>query len=102
MTQQAVLVYIKLLKGPWGGPDERRALERLEDRLEEVIDESGVGEFDGNEVGEGFWRLFTYGSNADRLFDVIVPIVRSWTVPPGSYVIKRYGQPGEEEHRFDL
>lgn len=102
MSEQAVLVFIKLVAGPFGGPDQRAAIQTLEERLENAVDENDIGEFDGNDIGEGFWRLYTYGPSADRLLEVMLPILRAEHTPLGSYVVKRYGGPGATERRLSL
>ena len=76
----------------------------VEDRLIEAIDKAGVGEFDGNLMGPGEVELYAYGPDADALFEVMEPILRSVPVKEGSCVTKRYGEAGEDarEVRVDL
>jgi hypothetical protein len=67
-------------------------LDEIEDPLIEAIDASGVGEFDGNELGPDGAVLYMYGSDADRLWQVVEPVLRGAPVGSGSYAIKRYGE----------
>ena len=53
------------------------ALVGLEKALEQAIADAGVGEFDGNEIGEGLAILFMYGADADTLLRSILPVVQS-------------------------
>jgi hypothetical protein len=78
------------------------ALDEIEEPLMEAIDEAGVGEFDGNEIGPDGATLYMYGPDADRLFSAVEPILRNTSFPPGSHAIVRYGGPGAEERRVDL
>ena len=65
----------------------------LEEKLEETINKAGVGEFDGNEMAvdgsHGF--LYMYGPDANRLFEVIEPILKATPFMSGARVTKRYG-----------
>lgn len=89
--EHAVLVWFR-----YGSTDLAR-LVAVEEQLEEAINLSGTGEFDGNEVAvdgsDG--RLYMYGPNADKLFDVIVPILRTADFMRGAQVTRRYGPPGD-------
>lgn len=100
--EQAVLVFIKLGGDAFPVPSEREALRALEESVDRAIQESNLGEFDGNEIGGGYWRLYAYGPSADRLSEVIVPILSNRPVPAGSYLLKRFGEPGAVEERIDL
>lgn len=96
MDEHAVVVHVTSIGGLDSGLDE------IEDRLIEAIDEAGVGEFDGNEVGPDGAVLYMYGPDADRLWEVIEPVLRSASLGSGSYAVKRYGEPGASETRVDL
>jgi hypothetical protein len=100
--EQAVLVFIKLGGDAFPVPSEREALLALEERVDRAIQGSNLGEFDGNEIGEGYWRLYSYGPSADRLSEIVIPILSKWPVPAGSYLLKRLGGPGAAEERIDL
>jgi hypothetical protein len=73
-----------------------------EDTLAKAIEESGVGWFDGIGRGIGFLDFYMYGPSADALFAVVEPLLRSFSPRPGSYVVKRYGDPGAFEVRIDI
>jgi hypothetical protein len=67
----------------------------LSQELETAIVAANAGEFDGNEVAadghDGF--LFMYGPDADRLFEVIRPILEACSFMRGARVKLRYGPP---------
>ncbi|RWA67387.1 hypothetical protein [Mesorhizobium sp.] len=89
--EQAVIVYLILRGGQFGAPHERQSVQVLEDRLQQVVSYAGVGEFDGDQFGEGKCTLYLYGPDAEKLFLVIEPVLRSAPVAAGGYAIKRLG-----------
>jgi hypothetical protein len=101
-TEQAVLLYFKLSDERFGESEEREAVFRLEDELEEKIAAAKVGELDGHEFGEGFATFYMYGPDADKLSDAIIDTIRKHKPRAGSYIIKRYGEQGAREERASL
>ena len=100
--EQAVIVYLLLNDGQFGTSQERESILALEDRLEQVAGNASVGEFDGDEFGEGKCILYMYGPDAERLFVVIEPVLKSSPAAAGGYAIKRFGEaadPGAKEVR---
>lgn len=89
--EQAVIVYFK-----YGSTDLER-LFNLEQQLESAISDADVGEFDGNEIAangsDGY--LYMYGPDANRLFEVVKPILEATTFTRGASVKLRYGPPEE-------
>lgn len=102
IPEHAVLIYIKLLDKYSGTESERQAIFTLEDELISQIDENSVGEFNGDSFGDGFCTLYMYGPSADILFDAIAPVLKKFSLPSNSYIIKRYGEPGDREERVSL
>jgi len=98
VADQAVIVNVPLRGARRGAV----SLTELGDRLAELVDAAGVGEFDGDLIGEDLGVLYLYGPDADRLWDAIEGEVESASLPGGSYVVKRYGDPGDPETRVDL
>ena len=101
-TEQAVLLYLKLSDDNFGESEEREAVFKLEDELEKKIAAASVGELDGHEFGEGFATFYMYGPDADKLFDAVIDTIRKVKLRTGSYIIKRYGEPGAREERVSL
>ena len=95
MSDHAVLVHITSLPADSG-------LDEIEDPLIEAIESARVGEFDGNEIGADGAVLYMYGPDADALFAAVEPSLRAAPLGPGSYALKRYGDPGASESRVDL
>jgi hypothetical protein len=100
--EQALIITIPLHSGKTGNADELKRLYALEDQLIVAMKESGAGEYDGNEIGEGVFTIYIYGPNADRLFAVVRPILKKFRPPTGSYLIKRYGKPGSKQDRVAI
>ena len=100
--RQAVFVFIKLSDGDMGDSEDDDAIYALEDRLNAAIERQGVGELDGDEWGNGNCQLFMYGNSADKIFDVITPLLLDHQAPAVSYAIKRYGPPGAPERMVHL
>ncbi|MDQ8020794.1 MAG: hypothetical protein REI94_03085 [Moraxellaceae bacterium] len=69
----------------------------LESQLEAAIATSKVGEYDGNEVAvdgsDG--TLYMYGSDADKLFAAVRPILEACSFMKGASAKLRYGPPAD-------
>lgn len=73
------------------------ALFALEERLARAIAEEQVGEYDGNEIAVdgGTSSLFMVGPDANALFAVVEPILRSSAIMRGATIRVRYGPPSD-------
>ena len=100
--EQALIVTIQLHSGDMGDAAERQRIFALENELSAAVKESGAGEFDGDEFGEGVCTIYMYGLSAEQLFLVTRPILRKFSPPTGSYFIKRYGGPGSKHDRLGI
>ena len=69
----------------------------LEDALERAIVKVGVGEYDGNEIAAdgSDGSLYMYGPDADKLFNVVRPVLESADFMQNATAILRYGPPGD-------
>lgn len=89
MNEHAVVVHFAY------GSKDLTKLFALEDELEKAILAAGAGEFDGDEVAtdgsDGY--LYMYGPNADRLLEVIKPILEKTSFMHGAKAKLRYGPP---------
>ena len=87
MTEHAVIIKFRYISTKLDG------LFELEDQLEEAISKAEVGEYDGNELAAdgSDGRLYMYGPDADRLLEVIEPIIRASPFMKGAEVRRRYG-----------
>lgn len=89
MSEHAVIVRFEY------GQTNLSPLFELEDKLIAAIESAKVGEFDGNEVAmdgsDG--TLYMYGPDADRLFEVVQPVLASATCIRQAVATIRYGPP---------
>jgi hypothetical protein len=96
-VEQAVLISIELSDSAIGSEEERQALGALGDDLAEIVASNRAGEFDGDEVGGGIFKLFFYGPSADKIFALIQPLLVELDWPGQIAFVKRYGTPGTVE-----
>jgi len=97
---QAVLIRIRLSDDSFGMEGERSRIVALEAEIERTLEKAAAGELDGDEFGEGQCTIYLYGSDADQLADVVLPLLANFKVLPGSSVTKRYGPPGSREEQL--
>jgi Family of unknown function (DUF695) len=105
LAEHAVIAHIRLSESGFGTPAERQRLAEFEDRLEKSIKKARVGEFDGNEFGEGECVWYMYGPDADALYRVVEAIIREAASQAGSFVVKRRGaadDPNAKEETIQL
>ena len=88
--QHAVIVHLQVFVPPSEVGD---ALTKLEDQLKAAVEGAGVGEFDGNEVGQTDIVLFMYGADGERMFEAVEPILRASPLCKGARVQVRPGGP---------
>lgn len=103
-AEHAVITHLPLSGGDYGSRRERRAVQKFEDRIERAVAAIG-GEHDGNEFGGGEAVLYTYGPDADALFQAIRNSLGRFTPQEGAYAIKRYGaadDPNARDERVPL
>lgn len=101
-----VLVYLSFPVHKFDSQKAIDAIFDLESLMREVIEETGVGVFDGNEFCEGSdgesVTFFMYGNDADKIYEAISPLLAYLPRLPGSYILKRYGKYGEKEEQIYL
>lgn len=89
--EQAVIVHFHY------GSTNLQPIFALEDKLGAAITDANAGEYDGNEIAtdgsDGF--LYMYGPDADRLYEVTAPILKSAPFMHGATIKKRYGPAAE-------
>jgi hypothetical protein len=95
-VEHAVIAHIRMTEDQFGSERERAAIAMLADDLERVIDERQAGEFDGEEFGDGRCVLYMYGPDADRLFEVVEPVLKAMPMARGGFAIKRYGEASDK------
>jgi len=100
-VEQALIVRIPISDAN-GAKEEIQQLMDLELKLESAIVEAGVGEFDGNEFGEGEYTYYMYGTDADRLFASVERLLREHNLAKRGVAEVRYGGPDAESRKLAL
>lgn len=93
--QEAVLIH-------FDGTQVANEFWSVQERLYEVVEQSGAGEFDGNEVGGESATFFAYGPDAVRLFEVMQSVLNDCSQLRGARVVLRKGGPGAPETELKL
>lgn len=95
MTEHCVKIILKL-SSQNGTDEELDGLFALENELSSVVEQQGVGEYDGNDIGQGEFTIYLYGADADKLFLAIQPVLQRSSLTRDGYILKRYGPPEVE------
>ncbi len=90
--EQAVIIHLDGTTLP-NAVYEQHDLATLEDELIAVIERTGAGELDGNEIGPETTTLFLYGPNAADLFSSVEPTLRANPLCQNATIIIRAGGP---------
>jgi hypothetical protein len=77
-------------------------LSTLEDQIMEVIDGTGIGEYDGNEFGPDGATIYLYAPNADQLYERIENTLKAYPLCRDAQVTIRYGKPGAAQRQVAL
>ncbi|MER6108586.1 hypothetical protein [Streptomyces hirsutus] len=96
--EHAVIAHFRLAAGGFGDADQRERVYEAEEVMAAAVEEVGVGEVDGNEFGGGEVVLYAYGPDADALFKVMEPTLRSLPFRLAHVILRR----GDIESRVDL
>ena len=90
-SEQAVIVHFN-----YGNADLQPIFD-LQKKLDKAIEKANVGEFDSNKIAADYSDafLYMYGQDADKLYDVIRPILEKTGFANGASVTLRYGPPGD-------
>ncbi|MFC8826249.1 hypothetical protein ACFT9I_12965 [Streptomyces sp. NPDC057137] len=100
VSEQAVIARYRLSGDRFGSPAERGLVFEASRVMSAEVEKWGVGEVDGNEFGAGEVTVYAYGPDAQALFGVMEPILRSLPMRP-AHVVLRQGSP-ETETCVDL
>jgi hypothetical protein len=93
--EQAVIVYFDYGSTDW------KPFFTFEKTLEDAVNHSGAGDYDGNElaVDGSDGSLYMYGPDADKLFAVAKPILLSTRLLKNIKVVLRYGRVDDKAAR---
>lgn len=99
-SEQAVIAHYRLSDDRYGSRAEREAMFDAERAMAVAVMRAEVGEVDGNEFGGGEAVVYAYGADAEALFKVMEPTLRSLPFRPAHVVLRRGSR--ETESRLDL
>ena len=77
-----------LIHVPAGDPtfdDQVFGLDLVEDPIIVALEREGVGELDGNDIGADEAVIYVYGPDADRIAQVVIPVLRRLDLPPRNH-----------------
>lgn len=96
--EQAVIVHFDY------GSTDLKPLFALEAQLEEVLEKTGAGEFDGNEVAtdDSDAYLYLYGPDADALLEAVRPTLLAADFMKRATATKVYGELGSDVRREEV
>lgn len=97
--EHSFIVTLKLSDDKYGSETDRDSIHQFSDQLEAAIESACVGEFDGDEFGEGICNLYMYGPDADALFAVVDALFKASPLAKGAKGIKRYGEAADPNAR---
>lgn len=93
-TTQSVVVYFRMAN------DDLGSVQTLGTQLSAAIDRAQAGAYDGHEValldGDDAY-LFMVGPDAERLFDVVRPLLDASSLMRGARVTLRQGPPEDDD-----
>jgi hypothetical protein len=99
--EQAVIICLQFPIGKLQGKKALAAVFDLDDILREVVETSGVGISNGHNTcvdqEEDSVMYYIYGANANRIYQVIKPILQSLPSLQEVSITKRYSQFSEEQ-----
>jgi len=76
--------------------ESRERLSEIENQLAIHFEENPIGEYDGNEIGEGQFTVWLYGADADQLAKEVQKVLGPLSVPTGSFLFLRHGSVEDE------
>ena len=89
-TREAVIIEFNY------GLEEDEPFYELSDKLRALVDESGLGEYDGHEMAmdNSDGSFYLYGPDAKKLYDVVKKTIEKAAFMEGANVTLRFGPPG--------
>ena len=71
----SLTINFKLSDGEFGSEDEREKIRKLTDELDASVTNENLGEYDGDEFGNGECELYFYSKEPEKLYSFIKPIL---------------------------
>jgi hypothetical protein len=77
-------------------------LSALESQIISAIEGTGLGEYDGNEMGPGGASLYLYGPKAEKLYERVESILKAHPLCRSAQITIRQGPPGATQRQITL
>lgn len=74
-TTGSVTINFKLNDGEYGSEEERKNIHNITDELDLLVTNENIGEYDGDEFGNGECELYFYSDEPEKLYNKIKPIL---------------------------
>lgn len=87
--EQALIIHLPIAGPAAEWPNQ--SIDALGEELAKLIIDNNLGEFDGDLRGEGWCLFYMYGTSADRLYEIVRPVVSAHPSSRGGFAIRRYG-----------
>lgn len=80
-AEQAVIITF-LISDEFPNKDEIKIIRTLEDKVESLVTEQNIGDYDGDGCGDGECSLFFYGKEAEKILEAIKPELEKFSIKP--------------------
>lgn len=99
-TRQKLVVRWALPEGTFPSDSDEDAIEPLIEMIDDMLEMDGRAEVNGCEHGGGSIDVLIFGketdADTDDIYSLIRPVVTGFGCPPGSCIIRHYGEPERE------
>jgi hypothetical protein len=99
-TRQKIVVRWGLPEGAFPSDSDEDAIEPLIEMIDDILKTDGRAEVNGCEHGAGSIDVLIFGketdADTDDIYSMIRPVVTGFGCPPGSCIIRQYGEPERE------
>ncbi len=75
-------------------PDNLAPWHEVQKEMDDALHAADAGEVDGDLWGGGQCVVYCYGPDAERMWEVLAPIIEPHPIPRGSYALKHFRGPG--------
>lgn len=100
---QSVKIVLKLSKYGFGTPDQRYAVDNMSTKMDRLVKKNKAGQIQENSsIGSGQHVIYIIGPDADKIYSLIEPVLKEFSVTRGAVITKRYGDQQDAEAREEI
>ena len=91
LNEQAVIIEFNY------GIEEDEPFYELSDKIRVVVEQSGLGEYDGHEIAmnNSDGAFYLYGADAKKLYEAVKETIEKTSFMAGANIRLRFGPPGD-------